>query len=158
MTRDEIALLLDPARERDGWWECRYVANRPVIGKPKFWLDPTKKMAPYMQKLCDAQNEWRCTAPDFETNDLAAFRWLRPVLRKVRHCYIEDGSLGALVYFGEEPGADEVPWINYNCISPTDDDGAPLAYAAACVAAFAHLAQHEPETLARAVQEVRDAS
>lgn len=138
---EELALVLDPERKRAGWWgrgdqcpQCKTV--HPSIGT---WFC-TK--CGYSQKCADRfPVVIRCTPPPLATDDLAAFTWVLPVLRKA----------GCVVTLGKHNYTDIC--LEADGESPPDFCG-NTSFARICAMAFSYLAANEPERLAKAVGEV----
>ena len=123
MTDHDMAELLDPGKAKFVWWEtenywCHQREKWTKIGEPS---------------LC---------VPKFTTDDLAAFRYVRPVL------------LAAGCEILSQPRVNQVTCPLMDGIEVFPRNPLDAAYAAATTAAIQWLRDNQPETLNRAIAQV----
>lgn len=132
MTDHELAELLDPEHKRAGWWNpgCVVCGGRLLGPKGSMFCSYG-----HMQ----AEGVPIYTGPPLTTDDLAAFRYVRPVL------------LAAGCEILSQPRVNQVTCPLMDGFEVFPRNPLDAAYAAATTAAIAWLRDNQPETLNRAI-------
>ena len=124
----EIAAILDPERQRKGWWGT-------YIGGMFFKLNQRES-----KEELGLGTSLEFCGPAFHTDDAACFRWIRPVLLAMG-CVLNEVCNCAVVYvydsFGKKIIANESTYSTALCDAIT----------------YAH--EHRRDELVRAVEEVK---
>lgn len=156
MNDEQLALLIDPKRERAGWW----VRHSPKC--PDGHDIPSGRSLssrPYKCNKCavhlhDTSVTWETdyTGPPLTTDRVAAFTYIGPIL-EAAGLLVEQYPWGTYVRIDTTENDPEIPWASWECISGSEnDEGCAIPYPAATTAALAWLNEHEPERLRKAVE------
>lgn len=142
MTDEQLALLIDPKRERVGWWGYRFDLWPNTVWRlePSEVLDASKQPGQFVY-----------TGPDLAADRVAAFTHVTPVLLAAGcDAWEHDKRTTVLDGHGHENTAN-YRWPILACIT---DYQSKHPYPLATTAALAWLKENAPERLRKALEEV----